>query len=106
MYVLVLLLIGVFAGGQAAQSIISPLILVLALVLLVETQLIKGGLRRLLNERLPGEPMKGLTLYAILRSLQIRKLRIRPPGSGREPRSSPPGAGSSGRTRCVRLRAA
>ena len=45
MYVLVLLLIGVFAGGQAAQSIISPLILVLALVLLVETQLIKGGLR-------------------------------------------------------------
>ena len=79
MYVLVLLLIGVFAGGQAAQSIISPLILVLALVLLVETQLIKGGLRRLLNERLPGEPMKGLTLYAILRSLQIRKLRIPAP---------------------------
>ncbi len=79
MYVLVLLLIGVFAGGQAVQAIISPLILVLALVLLVETQLIKGGFRRLLNERMPNEPMKGLTLYAIMRALQIRKLRIPAP---------------------------
>jgi hypothetical protein len=79
MYVLVILLIGVFAGGKTYQGFISPLILVLAVILLVETQLIKGGLRRLLTERMPNEPMKGLPLYAIMRALQIRKLRVPAP---------------------------
>jgi Protein of unknown function (DUF3043) len=79
MYVLVLLLIGVFAGGKALQGIISPAILVVALVMLVESQLIKGGLRRLLNERMPNEPMKGLSLYAFTRAMQIRRLRVPAP---------------------------
>jgi Protein of unknown function (DUF3043) len=79
MYVLVILLIAVFAGGKGLQGYISPLILILAVVLLIETQLIKGAMRRLLNERMPGEPMKGLTLYAIMRALQIRKLRVPAP---------------------------
>ena len=79
MYVVVLLLIGVFAGGKAGQKFVSPAILVLAVGLLISSQLVKAGLRRLLNERMPGEPMKGLVLYAMLRSLQIRRLRIPAP---------------------------
>lgn len=79
MYIVVLLLIGVFAGGKAAQSFVSPAILVLAVGLLIQSQLVKAGLRRLLNERMPGEPMKGLVLYAMLRALQIRRLRIPAP---------------------------
>jgi hypothetical protein len=79
MYALVLLLIGVFAGGKALQGFISPAILIVALVMLVESQLIKGGLRRLLNERMPNEPMKGLSLYAFTRAMQIRKLRVPAP---------------------------
>jgi hypothetical protein len=79
MYIVVLLLIGVFAGGKAAQSFISPAILVLAVILLIESQLVKAALRRLLNERMPGEPMKGLVLYAMLRALQIRRLRMPAP---------------------------
>ncbi len=79
MYVLAIFLLGGFFGGHAWQNIISPAILIIAVILLVETQLIKGGLRRLLNERMPDEPMKGLTLYAITRALQIRRLRFPAP---------------------------
>ena len=79
MYIVVLLLIGVFAGGKAAQEFVSPAILVLAVGLLIQSQLVKAGLRRLLNERMPGEPMKGLVLYAMLRALQIRRLRMPAP---------------------------
>jgi hypothetical protein len=79
MYVLVVVLVGGFVGGHAFQSIISPLILVIAVLLLIQTQLIKGGLRRLLTERMPDEPMRGLTLYAITRALQIRRLRFPAP---------------------------
>jgi hypothetical protein len=79
MYIVVVLLIGVFAGGKAGQAFVSPAILVLAVILLIESQLVKAALRRLLNERMPGEPMRGLTLYAIMRSLQIRKLRMPAP---------------------------
>jgi len=77
MYVLVVLLIGVFAGGKALQGIISPAILVVALVLLVDSQLIKGGLRRLMTERMPDEKVP--TLYAFTRAMQIRRLRVPAP---------------------------
>jgi hypothetical protein len=79
MYVLVLLLIGVFAGGKALQSYISPLILIVAVILLVESQLIKAGVRRTLEDRMPGEPIRGLTLYAFTRAMQIRRLRVPAP---------------------------
>jgi Protein of unknown function (DUF3043) len=79
MYVLVVLLIGVFAGGTALQGFISPLIIVVALVLLVDSQLIKGGLRRLMTERMPNEQVGGLTLYAFMRAMQIRRLRVPAP---------------------------
>jgi Protein of unknown function (DUF3043) len=79
MYIIVLLLIAAFAGGSAGQKFVSPMILVLAVLLLIESQLVKAALRRLLNDRMPGEPMRGLTLYAMMRALQIRKLRVPAP---------------------------
>ena len=79
MYVLVVLLIAVFVRNKAAQAIISPLVLVLVLVIVVDALLIRRSLRRLMAERLPGESTRGLTMYAVMRALQIRRFRVPTP---------------------------
>jgi hypothetical protein len=76
MYILVVLLVAVFLKSKAEQSLISPLVLVLVLIILIDAQLIRRGLRRLMAERLPGESTRGLTLYAVMRALQIRRFRV------------------------------
>jgi hypothetical protein len=79
MYVLVVLLAAVFVRSKGAQAIISPVVLVLVLVIVVDALLIRRSLRRLLDERLPGETARGLTTYAVMRALQIRRFRVPSP---------------------------
>jgi len=82
MYVLVVLLAAVFVRSAAAQAIISPLVLVLILVIVVDAMLIRRSLYRLVAERLPGESARGLTIYAVMRALQIRRFRVPAPRVG------------------------
>ena len=82
MYVLVVLLAAVFIRSKAAQAIISPMVLVLVLVIVVDGLLIRRSLRRLMAERLPGESTRGLTMYAVMRALQIRRFRVPSPRVG------------------------
>jgi hypothetical protein len=82
MYVLVVLLAAVFVRSKGAQAIISPLVLVLVLVIVVDALLIRRSLRRLIAERLPGESARGLTTYAVMRALQIRRFRVPSPRLG------------------------
>jgi Protein of unknown function (DUF3043) len=82
MYVLVVLLAAVFVRSAAAQAFISPLVLVLILVIVVDGMLIRRSLRRLVAERLPGESTRGLTMYAVMRALQIRRFRVPAPRVG------------------------
>ncbi len=82
MYVLVVLLVAVFVRSKAAQAIISPLVLALVLVIVVDGLLIRRSLRRLMAERLPGESTRGLTMYAVMRALQIRRFRVPSPRIG------------------------
>jgi hypothetical protein len=82
MYVLVVLLVAVFVRSKAAQEIISPLVLALVLVILVDAMLIRRNLRRLMAERLPGESTRGLTTYSVMRALQIRRFRVPSPRVG------------------------
>jgi Protein of unknown function (DUF3043) len=82
MYVLVVLLAAVFVRSKAAQAIISPLVLVLVLVIVADGLLIRRSLRRLMAERLPGESSRGLTMYAVMRALQIRRFRVPSPRVG------------------------
>ena len=82
MYVLVVLLVAVFVRNSAAQAFISPLVLVLILVIVVEAMLIRRSLGRLMAERLPGESTRGLTTYAVMRALQIRRFRVPAPRVG------------------------
>jgi len=79
MYVLVVLLVAVFIRDKSLQAYLSPVVLVLVLVIIIDAQFIRHGLRRLVSERLPGESTRGLTMYAVMRALQIRRFRIPAP---------------------------
>ncbi len=79
MYVLLVLVVAVFSRNKTIQTYISPLILVLIFIILIDAQLIRRALRRLVAERLPGESIKGLTIYAVFRALQIRRFRMPAP---------------------------
>ena len=82
MYVLVVLLAAVFLRSKAAQEFISPLVLVLILVIVVDALILRRGLRKLLAERMPGESTRGLTTYSVMRALQIRRFRVPAPRVG------------------------
>jgi hypothetical protein len=82
MYILVVLLAAVFLRNKGAQEIISPLVLVLIVVIALDATLIRRNLRRLVAERLPGESARGLTMYAVMRALQIRRFRVPAPRVG------------------------
>ncbi len=78
MYILVILVAALFAG-KALQSYLSPLILVLILIMAVEGSFVRRGLRKLMAERLPGESTRGLTSYAVMRMIQLRRFRMPAP---------------------------
>ena len=79
MYILVVLLVAVFLRNKTEQQYISPLVLVLVVIILVDAQVIRRSLRKLVGERLPGESTRGLTMYAVMRALQIRRFRMPTP---------------------------
>ena len=79
MYILVVLLAAVFLRNKTEQQYISPLVLVLVVVILLDAQIIRRSLRKLVSERLPGESTRGLTVYAVMRALQIRRFRMPAP---------------------------
>jgi hypothetical protein len=79
MYVLVVLLLAVFLRDKALQTYISPLVLVLIFIILVDALLIRRSLFKLMAERLPDESTRGLTTYATFRALQIRRFRVPAP---------------------------
>ena len=79
MYILVLLLAAVFLHNKTEQEYISPLVLVLVVIILIDAQLIRRGLVKLVAQRLPGESTRGLTMYSVTRALQIRRFRMPAP---------------------------
>ncbi len=79
MYILVVLLAAVFIRNKTEQTYVTPLILVLVLIIVVDAQIIRRQLGKLVRERLPGESTRGLTTYAVMRALQIRRFRMPAP---------------------------
>lgn len=59
-----------------AYYVVWPLLLV---AIVVDSMFIARRVRRLARERYPDESTRGLTWYAVSRSLQIRRLRLPPP---------------------------
>lgn len=80
MYILILLFILLFGlHSPSSKSLVYYVVVVLAVVIVIEGTLITRGVRKLAATRFPGVSTKGITLYAIMRSMQIRRLRMPTP---------------------------
>jgi len=76
MYVLIILLVALLSRNATLNTYVSPLVLVLIAVVVVDAYLIRRALHKLAAERYPGESTRGVTTYAVMRSLQIRRFRM------------------------------
>jgi Protein of unknown function (DUF3043) len=79
MYGLLVLLVLLFVRNALVQSIVPLLVLIAVMIMLVEGIFIGRRVRTLAEERLPGESTRGVRLYAAMRALQIRRLRMPKP---------------------------
>jgi Protein of unknown function (DUF3043) len=79
MYGLLVLLALLFVRNALVQSIVPLIVLIAVMIMLVEGIFIGRRVRTLAAERLPGESTRGVALYAAMRALQIRRLRMPKP---------------------------
>jgi hypothetical protein len=78
-WALVLLLVALLSRNKALNSAVSYLVMAMIAVIVVDGLLIRRALRKLAAERLPGVSMNGMTMYAVMRALQIRRWRMPAP---------------------------
>jgi hypothetical protein len=79
MYVLVLLLIALLSRNKALNTYVSPLVIVLIAVVAIDAFFLRRSLHKLAAERYPNESTRGMTTYAVMRALQIRRFRMPAP---------------------------
>ncbi len=82
MYILVLLFVLLLLKNPTTQAIVYPIVLVLVAVMAVEGIMTSRGVKKLAAQRFPGESTRGITRYAIMRTLQIRRFRMPAPRIG------------------------
>ena len=79
MYGLIVLLVLLFIHNPAVQALVPALVIAAILIMIVEGIFIGRRVRALAAERLPGQSTRGVALYAAMRALQIRQLRMPKP---------------------------
>jgi Protein of unknown function (DUF3043) len=79
MYGLVVLLVMLVVPIRMLQSIVPPLVIAAVAVMMAEGYFIGRKVKALAEERFPGESTRGVRMYAAMRTLQIRKLRMPKP---------------------------
>jgi len=65
-----------YSGNRSAGMFSSYLLLAMFVIVIVEMAGLRWRIRREVQQRFPGEPLKGLTYYAIIRAMQVRFLRL------------------------------
>jgi len=65
-----------YSGNDTMRSLGNTVLLGTVLLVVVDMVRLRMRLRRLLAERFPDEPTKGLTYYAITRALQMKFMRL------------------------------
>ncbi len=69
-----------FIRNATVQSFVTLAFLLFALVIIVDTGILLFSLDRRAKEQFPNKPdRKGILLYATLRTVQLRRLRLPPP---------------------------
>jgi hypothetical protein len=79
MYIAFALLIVLLIPDKAIKTWIYPVVLALVAVMVLEGYMTARAVRKLAADRFPGESTRGVTMYAIMRTLQIRRLRMPSP---------------------------
>ena len=81
MYALILLVVGLVAGKSHSglSSDLQIVLVVIILVIIVDALLLRRSISRLAAERLPGQSTRGITFYAVMRALQLRRFRTPAP---------------------------
>jgi hypothetical protein len=79
MYGLLVLMVLLFVRSRAIQTFVPVFVLGAVLIMVGEGILLGRKVRALVEQRLPGESTRGVRLYAAMRALQIRQLRVPKP---------------------------
>jgi hypothetical protein len=81
MYALVILVVSLIFGKahKALNSDLQFLLLAIIAVIIVDALLLRRTITKLAKDRLPGESTRGVTFYAIMRALQLRRFRTPAP---------------------------
>ena len=79
MYVLIILLVALLSRNKALNTYVSPLVLVLIVVVVIDAYFIRRALYKLAAQYYPNESTRGMTTYAVMRALQIRRFRTPAP---------------------------
>lgn len=79
MYSLIVLLLLLFLRNSAVQTFMLPVLILMVVVILLDGFLIGRRLKALAAERYPGQSTRGITVYAAMRAMQLRKIRVPKP---------------------------
>lgn len=74
--VMVVVLVLGWSGSPALASFANATLLAVLLVIVIEVVRTRSRLRKELSSRFPNEPQNGATYYAVMRSLQMRFMRM------------------------------
>lgn len=79
--IFIVLVVILFAGRSSAlvTDAVDALVIVLAAIIVVEGMLVTAKVKRLVQQRLPGQSTKGLGVYVTMRAISMRRMRMPKP---------------------------